>query len=177
MNTKHVKIAVTDPNSGKPRIIESDITEVTLAKLERLLATQDIVPKDKVLKAIYDLELPAEAKAILAKISDITITIGNAVFAIGKRILELTLYFIKEYPNATIGVIVGAVVGLAFSFIPVLGQFISSILTPLFAALGLATGFRRDMQDKALKSEIEAEIRKHLGVFREIRPREGEKNE
>jgi len=169
MNTKRVKIIVSDPVSGKPKVIESEITEVTLAKLEALLATQDVVPKDKVLKAIYNLELPAEAKAVLAKIADITVTIGNAVFAIGKRLLELTLYFIREYPNAATGVIVGAVIGLAFNFIPLLGQFFSSILTPLFAALGLAIGFWRDMQDKALKNRIESEIRKQLRVFEEIK--------
>jgi len=171
MDTKRVKIIVSDPVSGKPKIIESEVTEITLSKLETLLATQDVVPKERVLTAIHNLELPAEAKAILAKIADITVTIGNAVLAIGKRLLELILYFVSEYPNASIGIIVGAVIGLAFNAIPLLGQFISSILTPLLAALGLAVGFWRDIQDKALRSligSIEDEVRKQFGILGKI---------
>ena len=172
MNTKRVKIIVSDPVNGKPKIIEKELTELTLSKIDNLLATQDLVPKEKVLRAIHNLNIPAEAKAILAKIVDITVTVGNAVLSIGKKIIELVVYFVREYPNATIGMIIGAVIGLAFNYIPLLGHFISSILTPLLGAFGLAIGFWRDMQDKTLKSKIEAEIRKQLGILGEIEVRE-----
>ena len=169
METREVKIIIKDPISHEEEILEKKISISTWKKIERLLETQDIVPKDKVIHAIQNLDIPAEAKAILVKIADLTVTIGNRILSIGKRILELTLYILREFPNATTGLVVGAVIGLAFNFIPIIGHFISSIVTPLFAALGLAIGFWRDMKDRALKEKIERELREQLGALREIK--------
>jgi hypothetical protein len=169
METKQIKIIVKDPYGKSEKVIEKEILPSTLKKLEKLLETQDIVLKDKVIYEIQNLNIPAEAKAILVKIADLTITIGNRVLSIGKRILELTLYIVREYPNATTGLVVGAVIGLAFNFIPIIGHFISTIVTPLCMALGLAVGFWKDMKDKALKERIEKELREQLGALKDIK--------
>lgn len=179
MGMKEVKIIVRDPISQKEEVIEKRIPILAWKKIEEILGTQDIVPKDKVLYAIQNLKIPAEAKAILVKIADITLTIGNRVISIGKRILELTLYFIREFPNAATGAVVGLVIGLAFNFIPWIGHFVSSIVTPLFSALGLGIGILRDIRERALREKIkrdllvdlervEQELKKQFGPLREI---------
>jgi len=179
VETRKVKIVVKDPISQEEKILEREISVSTWEKIEKLLETQDVVPKDKVIYAIQNLNIPAEAKAILVKIADMTLTIGNRVLSIGKRILELTLYFIREFPNATTGAVVGLVIGLAFNFIPWVGHFISGIVTPLFVALGLGIGILRDIREKSMREKIkqellvdmarvEKEIKTQFGILREI---------
>jgi len=169
MDVREVRIVVKDPISQQEKVVERVVSASTIEKIEELLSTQDIVPKDKVISAVQNLDIPAEAKAILVKLVDLTVTVGNRVLAIGKRILELTLYILREFPNAAAGLVIGAVIGFAFNFIPVLGSFISSIVTPLFAALGLAVGFWRDLQDRALKMRIEQEVISQFGALRDLK--------
>jgi len=168
MEAKEVKIFVKDPISQEEKVLERRISPLTWKRIEELLESQDIVPKEKVIYAIQNLNIPAEAKAILVKIADFTITVGNRVLSIGKRILEIILYLIREYPNTTIGVIVGASIGFAIDMIPVIGWIFGPIIKPLCIALGFAVGFWRDMKDKSLKEKTEREITNQFGVLKDI---------
>ena len=154
MKTREVKIIVKDPISQKEEILEREISNSTWKKIEELLETQDILPKEKVIYHIDNLPLPAEVKAILVKLIDLTVTIGNKVLAIGKKILEMILYLVRNFPNTTIGLLVGAFLGALISSIPFIGWILSSIVTPLSIALGGLVGLWNDLKNQSLRKEI-----------------------
>jgi hypothetical protein len=149
-----VKVIVKTPYEKDVKVIEKKISNSTWKKIETLLETQDILPKDKLIYHVDNLPLPAEAKAILVKLVDLTVTIGNRVLAIGKKIIEMILYLVKRYPNTTIGLVVGAFLGALISSIPFIGWILSPIITPLSLVLGGLIGLWRDLKDQSLRNEI-----------------------
>ena len=61
---------------------------------------------------------------------------------------------IKSYPKASIGVVIGLILGGLISAIPVVGFLFGWLLQPLLPALGMAMGWMQDFNDDALKRKI-----------------------
>ena len=157
-------IQVTHPETKE--VIDIEVDSMNIEDLQELYKTT--VPEKTLISAIENLDLPAEAKAILLKIKNFSIQVGGVFLEIGKKILELIIYFIKKFPNASIGLVVGVFIGMLTGFIPFIGGFLSGLLTPLLAALGMALGFWKDIKDVDMKSSMNNVIGEFFSAFENI---------
>ena len=96
----------------------------------------------------------ADAKKILSAILDTSLKVGSTIIKIGQRIIELVLYIAKQFPNTTFGLILGIFLGLLVSSIPFIGAIFGTVLMPLAAAFGLASGYLQDIRDQSLMNKI-----------------------
>ena len=125
----------------------------------------------KIQRAIDNLSLSADQKAMVSQISQFTLTVGKQVLSIGRKVLELSLLFFKKFPATSFGLVVGLVVS---SFIPtgtVKGfavPFISSLsalIKKLVILFSIGFGLKEDLKNTALGnaiSEATLNIRKSM---------------
>jgi len=85
--------------------------------------------------------------------------IGEVVIKIVKIILNIIMKILNEFPNTISGILVGFVLGLIFTSIPILGWLLGAFITPLFMLAGGVMGFMSDMSKKMADSGLEAKIR------------------
>ena len=110
---------------------------------------------DEDIKRLIDnLNISADAKSLLYAFSKATIKAGQFVLKIGRKIIDFVCLLFKEFPNATFGMIFGAIVGFLLSAIPILGVVLGPIVTPLAIVFGLIIGVPQDIRDKALARKI-----------------------
>lgn len=120
-----------------------------------------------------NLPLSADQKLIVSKVADFTISAGKTVLLIGRKILELVFKFLKKFPAASFGLIVGLVIsnfipsgvvrGVA---LPVVATFLA-LLKKVVILFSLGVGFKEDIKDTAMASKIADatfNIRKSLAV-------------
>jgi len=81
---------------------------------------------------IDNLDIPAEAKALLTELLNFTIKAGTVVLEVGKKIIEVVKVLAKNFPNITAGMIIGVTLSFLVSCIPILGPLLGFICTPLF---------------------------------------------
>ena len=119
---------------------------------------------------IDNLDIPAEAKALLTELLNFTIKAGTVVLEVGKKIIEVVKVLAKNFPNITAGMIIGVALSFLVSCIPILGPFLGFICTPLFLLIGVGAGVLKEYEStdlgKALK-EVMATIfggLKHIPV-------------
>ena len=146
--------------------IEIEVDSMNIDELQELYKPK--TSEKTLLSSIQNLSLPAEAKALLLKIKDFSIQVGEVALEIGKKILELIIYFVKKYPSTTIGLLVGSFLGMLLSSIPILGWALGWLLMPLCTALGLALGFWKDFSEKELKVTIDGAIEEFFASFKKV---------
>lgn len=100
------------------------------------------------------LPLSADAKSALYTIAKSTVRIGTSIVKVGKKILEHIVRLFEEYPNATMGMVFGGVLGTLIHSIPLIGFLLGPVATPIFVALGLVVGVYQDLMDKRLERRI-----------------------
>ncbi len=115
---------------------------------------QDKVSDSKLQFYIDNLEMSADAKALIASILKTAIKVGDLVVRVGKRIVELAVMMTAKFPHATFGLILGLLIGVLITAIPIFGPILGSLVVPLAAAFGLARGYSEDLQDLSLKRKI-----------------------
>jgi uncharacterized membrane protein required for colicin V production len=108
-------------------------------------------------KLIDDLNISADQKSVLYKISTVTIRAGEFILKIGRKIIDFVCSMFKEYPTASFGMVFGGILGFLISAIPIIGFVLGPIVTPILIALGLMMGSYEDIKDKNLSRKI-AEI-------------------
>ncbi len=160
-----MQIELLHPKTNE--VIKIETEDLSLEQIETLYKPS--APKSKILNAIDNLNLPAEAKAMLSTIADISIKVGQFALGIGQKILELIILFVKKYPNTAAGLVVGALIGLLIGSIPVIGWLLGWLIIPLTTAMGLAIGFWMDMEDKALKDKIGSAVEEMFGAIKNIK--------
>ena len=157
-------LEITNPKTGETLTVDADAINLEeLAHLE-----EENVPLPELKNYIDQLSVSAEVKAMLWEVSGVVMKIGEKVIKIGQKILELLIFLVNKYPNATIGLIVGGLVGMLISSIPIIGWAIGWLVGPLLAALGLAMGFWQDMQDKMLQNQIKDAVHEVFGNLRHV---------
>ena len=107
---------------------------------------------------ISRLDISADAKSILYKIAKATIRAGQFVIKIGRKILEIVSFLLREYPKATLWLILGAVVGTLVTSIPIIGIVIGPLFTTLTTVAGFAMGAWEDIKDKNMKRKMREEM-------------------
>ena len=71
--------------------------------------------------------------------------------------VEVGLTLANKYPNATMGVIVAALLSALIALVPVIGPAITGFLAPLMMLYGLVDGFLTDF--KSSKPKLAEDIR------------------
>lgn len=108
---------------------------------------------------IDNLDIPAEAKALLTELLNFTIKAGTVVLEVGKKIIEVVKLLAKNFPNITAGMIIGVTLSVLVSCIPVLGPLLGWICTPLFLLVGVGAGILKEYEStdlgKALKEVVD----------------------
>lgn len=128
-------------------------TKSMSSDLLKLLA--DFEMSEEGIKRIIDgLDISADAKSLLFKFSKATITAGQHVIKLGRKIIDIVCAVYKEYPSATFGVIFGAIAGFLVSSIPMIGAVLGPIFTPIAIAIGLVAGLMEDLKNEGLKRKI-----------------------
>lgn len=110
-------------------------------------------------RIIDNLDIPAEAKALLTELLDFSIKVGTVVLEVGKIIIEVVKALAKNFPNITAGLIIGVTLSVLVSCIPILGPLLGWICTPLFLIVGLGAGVLKEYENtdlgKALKDVVD----------------------
>lgn len=146
-----MKITCVNPETGNEFQTESKGISSDLLKF----LTEFEMSEESIKRLIDGLDLSADAKSLLFKFSKATITVGQNVIKVGRKIIDLVCAVYKEYPSATFGVIFGAIVGFLVTSIPIIGTVLGPIFTLIAIAIGLVAGLIEDLKDKALKRKIE----------------------
>ena len=107
---------------------------------------------------IDNLDVSADVKLLLFKVSTRVIRVGETVVKIGQKVLETALRFLRAFPNTTFGVIFGAIAGALLGSVPLVGWVLGPLVTPILLALGVVHGAKQDLLDKALESRIKASV-------------------
>jgi hypothetical protein len=160
-----MEIKYLDPATGKEKTI--NITEFRIEEAKDQL--KPVLSKSQLKRQIDSNFKKGEIKSILESISDHTVNFGEWTFKIGHKAVELAISFIKRYPNTAAGLLIGAVIGLILSSIPVIGWIIGWLVMPLFTVLGLGVGCWMDLKDKELQSSIKDEVMQLFGTFKDIK--------
>lgn len=144
-----MKLYARDPETGKETVFDIvGLDDLAMAELSSA-ACRD---------AIDQIDIGADAKALLEKLARTTLRVGDLVIRIGRRILEVAFALIKRFPSATAGLIIGALVGGLAGAIPVLGMLLGPLVTPLVMAFGLAYGGLKDINDASVRAAVRDEI-------------------
>ena len=145
-----MKVFTKDLNTGKT--IEVEIPDENLEALQAL--AQDNVSDTKLQSYIDNLDLPADAKALIASILKTAVRVGEMVIRIGKKIVEIVIMIASKFPNATFGLVLGLIVGALVTSIPLIGGLLGAFVLPIAAAFGLATGYMDDLRDNSLAKKV-----------------------
>jgi len=153
-----MKIEAREAGTGKKFVGEAPSLDMpgTLDFLKSIALSEE-----ELRLQIDRLQLSADAKRMLFAVARTTITAGKVVIRIGRKILETVMWLVRNFPNASAGLIVGSVLGFLVSSIPIIGFILGPIMTPLLAALGLAIGAVQDIKDKVLKRKILSQARQY----------------
>ena len=150
-------VEATTPESRTT--VSLDVPELSEGEMQQL--RKETLTDDQLNRLLDNIELSADAKAMLAELKQATIKVGEIVVRIGKRIIEIVLAIFKQYPHASFGALLGMLVGLLVSAIPILGALLGPLVMPITIAFGLVHGYREDMRDLA----VDRKIREAISMF------------
>jgi hypothetical protein len=145
-----VKVSGQNPETGE--IYEEEIQEPSPSFLDEITSLE--LSDEKIRRMIDNLSVSADVKSLLYKFSKATVKVGQVIVKIGRKIIDFVGLVFKEYPNATFGLIFGAIAGFLVGAIPLIGAALGAIFTPIAMALGLVGGLKEDLQNAALKRRI-----------------------
>ncbi len=114
-------------------------------------------PKREINRMIDNLEISADAKALIKSIMDTVIKVGEVVLRIGKRIIEIVFDVVKRFPNATFGLVLGVILSVLIDSIPIIGAILTPLLDPVLTAFFLAIGFMKDMRGNPIVQTVKDE--------------------
>ena len=122
-------------------------------------------------RAIDNLDLSADQKAMISQIGMFTINAGKKVIKIGRRILELALLFFKKFPATSFGLVLGLVVSSLIPAgnirgwaIPVISSLVA-LSKKLIVLFAVGLGLKEDLKNSALGTKIvEATINIRKGM-------------
>jgi hypothetical protein len=149
-----MKVIAKDVNSGKK--IEAHISDENYEALQSL--AQDKISDTKLQSFLENLEMSADAKALIASILKTAIKVGNFVIRVGKRIVEIIIMIATKFPKASFGLLLGLLIGALVASIPLLGFILGQFVTPIAAIFGLARGYFEDLKDQALARKIDEAV-------------------
>jgi len=64
------------------------------------------------------------------------VKVGELAIRIGKRVVGIVIMIASKFPNASFGLILGLLVGVLVSAIPLIGGVLGALILPVVAVLG-----------------------------------------
>jgi|TARA_B110000977_G_C10928889_1_gene436263 hypothetical protein len=111
-------------------------------------------------KHLNNLSISADQKVLINKVLNFTVETGKQIIKVGKRIIELTLLFIKKFPASSFGLVFGLVVAsfipsgnIAGFAIPIVSS-LSSLIKKIIVVFAVVIGFKEDLKNTALGVQI-----------------------
>ena len=138
-------VNIKDSETGKE--YTEDIESLTQSDLDTM--SKEYTTEAKVKRFIENLDISADMKVILLKLSKFSITVGKTALKIGKKILEIAIMLMSKFKIATFGLIVGALLTLLISSIPLIGPPLAAFSTPYLLASGLGLGLLEDLKQNS----------------------------
>ncbi len=155
-------VQIHDPKTNTWKSIE-----ISNEQMKSLNTINDIVIEDNQINSYIDnLNISPEIKVVLDSLLNYSMKIGDLILNIGRKIVEVILYFVQNFPNMIIGTIIGFTIGSIISSIPVLGWALGWLILPLSTALGMGMGLKVDLQDKKLANKIKDETSDLFGTMK-----------
>jgi hypothetical protein len=156
-----MKAEAINPVTGDSIFVE--LSEERLSEIESL--QRERISDAKLFSYIDQLNISADAKALIETILRATIRVGKAVIKIGKRIIEVVLSIVSKFPNVTFGLVLGLVVYALVASIPIIGALFGGLLGPIAVLFGLVNGYFEDVKDRRLERKI-MEASDHFSALR-----------
>lgn len=160
-----MKAEATNPVTGDSIFVE--LSDERLSDIESL--QRERISDGKLFSYIDQLNISADAKALIETILRSTIRVGKAVIKIGKRIIEVVLSIVSKFPNITFGLVLGLVVYALVASIPIIGALFGGLLGPIAVLFGLVNGYFEDVKDRNLERKI-MEASDHFSALRGATP-------
>jgi|AntRauTorckE6833_2_1112554.scaffolds.fasta_scaffold30202_2 hypothetical protein len=132
--------------SDKPNFSQQDAEEIN----------RTANSESKIKSTIENLNISADAKSALYEITNATVRAGRLIIKVGRKILDIVLETLKNFPNASFGLVLGGIMGILVASVPFIGAILAPFLTPLAMIYGFAVGMKRDVEDKNLANAIAA---------------------
>ena len=147
-------IAKTNNATGTP--FSGDVQHLDAAAIAELNTCE--FTKAQVGKLIDNLNIEADVKltlySIFGKSIEVVTAAGKIVIWIGRKILDVVLFLLREFPNAAFGVIFGIVVAYLIGLIPIIGFLFGHLIGTLLAAFGLIQGTAQDLREKDIERRV-----------------------
>ena len=159
------EIFIRDPITGET--VRRKVTEAQAMEMNR-----ECLDSEWLEDWILNLDLGTygdKIRPVLLKLLRVTQVVGNVILNIGRVILGWVLKLLdfarKTFPNTVTGLVVGFVVGLALSTIPVVGWLLSGIIVPLTTATGGLLGLVADTKKLISNAGFEVDLRQRFSGF------------
>ncbi len=144
-------IEYVDVNTGKP--IKHKINEPSRDFFDFIASFDSTEAQIK--DRIDNLDISADNKAKLFSLIKFTFTAGKFVIKIGKKIIDVILSLLKNFPYLGFGVIFGLVLGSLVAAIPLIGAALGSLATTIAVALGVTFGGLKEFESDDIKDRID----------------------
>lgn len=145
-------IEAKDPSTGETlRQENAHLTTETVREFNKTTHSDDAIKS-----TIANLNISADAKSALYSITKATIKAGKFIVKIGRKILDVVLETLNNFPNASFGLVLGAIAGFLVACVPLVGMLMAPFLAPLAMLYGFALGAKQDINDKNLANAIAA---------------------
>ena len=157
--------SVENPETGERFYV--DLDDARYADLKRFMREQ---MTDKKLERYLDnLPISADAKVALAEFSKVTLRIGEEIFKIGKRIIEIAVYLAAEFPNMTFAIVIGSLLWALVSSLPIIGAALNALASLIIVVLGVK-GLIEDIGNRAYRGKLEKAQRAFAPIAGELCP-------
>ncbi|MEL7638053.1 MAG: hypothetical protein AAGU21_00270 [Solidesulfovibrio sp.] len=126
----------------------------TTITLKEIAAHNETMTDSEMVQRIRSLDISAQDKGLLRALMEAKTEIGGVMVRIGKKLLDICFsalnILMEHFPATMAGLLLGALLGLVFSSIPVLGWLLGPMLGPILV-LGVGTmGLLKDLGGLAL---------------------------
>ncbi len=158
------------------KIVAESTIEDFEKRLSEFYSQAEILSKENLIRELDNIDFgtknDAKVKGLLEQLDEVYIQIKDKVIYIGRIIINTIIWLIKNYPNATIGLIIGLVLSWIVSNIPILGWILAPFVNILFPVIGFTVGFVADIKDKALKREVEKRVNEYFEFLKSLKVQE-----
>ena len=145
-----MKVNGKEESTGKAFAFDAtEITDEDISQWSTFEFSQSVMKRQ-----IDNLSISADAKVAIHSFMKVTLQVGNAIVKIGRKIIDIVLYIYKQYPNASFGLLFGAIAGVLVAGIPVLGIILGGLTKSLLMLFGLGVGLKEDLKDKVIARKI-----------------------
>ena len=129
-------------------------------------STTFVLPtRQELMNRLDRLAMSADAKAVLARLAEVTVTISGTLVRAGRRILAFVLDAVQRFPSTAFGLIAALVVSSLITSVPFLGAVLGPLLSPLLLAFGIGMGALTDLKESALRARVR-HLEEEFGAMR-----------